>query len=85
MARILIVDDEPKLGHLVVEMLEAPAHEITRVQSGKEALARIGGGGIDLVVTDLRMPEVDGMTVLRETRRRSPGTDVIVMTAYASA
>jgi two-component system response regulator HydG len=85
MASILIVDDEAKLGHLLVEMLESPEHQVTRVTSGKEALAQIAAGDVDLVISDLRMPEVDGMAVLRETRRRSPGTDVIVMTAYASA
>jgi DNA-binding NtrC family response regulator len=84
MAKILIVDDEAKLGRLLVEMLEG-SHEVARVGGGRDALARIASGELDVVVTDLRMPDVDGMEVLRETRRRSPSTDVVLMTAHATA
>jgi len=85
MARILIVDDEVKLGRVLVEMLEGAGHDAARAAGGREALARIPGGGFDIVLTDLRMPEIDGMAVLRETRRASPGTDVVIMTAHATA
>jgi DNA-binding NtrC family response regulator len=83
--RILIVDDEAKLGKVLVEALESVGHEVEWLKSGRDALGRVDAGGVDVVVTDLRMPGMDGMAVLRETRRRSPGTDVVVMTAYASA
>ena len=85
MARILIVDDEPKLGRVLVEMLEGVGHDVSHASGGAEAIKRIAAGDLDVVVTDLRMPEVDGMTVLREIRRRSPGTDVVLMTAHATA
>jgi DNA-binding NtrC family response regulator len=85
MARILIVDDEAKLGRVLVEVLDGRGHQVERVTGGREALARVAGGGVDIVVTDLRMPGVDGMEVLRETRRLSPGTEVVLMTAYATA
>jgi DNA-binding NtrC family response regulator len=85
MARILIVDDEPKLGRVLVEMLEGAGHEVTRAGGGREALVQIGAQAPDIVLTDLRMPEVDGMAVLRETKQRSPGTDVVIMTAHATA
>ena len=85
MARILITDDEAKLGRVLVEALEDRGHWIERVGSGQAALARIAAGGVDIVVTDLRMPGVDGMEVLRQTRQISPGTDVVMMTAYATA
>jgi DNA-binding NtrC family response regulator len=85
MARILIVDDEAKLGRALVEVLEVTGHEVMRASGGREAITRIASADLDIVLTDLRMPEVDGMTVLRETRKRSPQTDVVIMTAYATA
>ena len=85
MARILIVDDEPKLGRVLVEMLEGMGHDVSHAGGGAEAIKRIAAGDLDVVVTDLRMPDVDGMTVLREVRRRSPGTDLVLMTAHATA
>jgi len=84
MARILIVDDEPRLGRVLVEMLEGVGHDVSLAAGGADALKRIAADDLDVVVTDLRMPEVDGMTVLREVRQRSPGTDVILMTAHAT-
>jgi DNA-binding NtrC family response regulator len=85
MARILIVDDEPKLGRVLVEMLEGAGHDVAHAGGGADAIKRIAAGGLDVVVTDLRMPEVDGMAVLREVRQKSPGTDVVLMTAHATA
>ncbi|WP_242337374.1 sigma-54 dependent transcriptional regulator [Anaeromyxobacter sp. SG66] len=85
MARILVVDDEPKLGKLVAEMLELDGHELERATSGRDALVRLAASRFDLVVTDLRMPDVDGLAVLRAARALPQPPDVIVMTAYASA
>jgi DNA-binding NtrC family response regulator len=85
MARILIVDDEPKLGRVLVEMLEGAGHNVDHATSGAAAIRRIATGDLDVVVSDLRMPDVDGMAVLREVRRASPGTDVVLMTAHATA
>ena len=84
MARVLIVDDEAKLGRVLVEVLEGRGHQVERVANGREALARIAARPVDIIVTDLRMPDVDGMEVLRRARSTSPGTDVVVMTAFAS-
>jgi DNA-binding NtrC family response regulator len=85
MARILVVDDEPKLGKIVAEMLELDAHEVVRAGGGREALVRLAAEPVDVVVTDLRMPEVDGLAVLRAARARDPAPEVIVMTAFATA
>jgi len=84
MARILIVDDEPKLGRVLAEMLEGAGHDVAHVTGGRDAITRIEGGGLDVVLTDLRMPGADGMVVLRATRRSSPSTDVVLMTAHAT-
>ena len=82
--KILIVDDEAKLGRVLVEMLEGAGHEVMRAGGGAEALVRIAQADLDIVITDLRMPDVDGMAVLRATRRGSPRTDVMLMTAHAT-
>ncbi len=85
MARILVVDDEPKLGQLAAEMLQVDGHLVTLAAGGREALQRLAGDRFDVVLTDLRMPEVDGLAVLRDARSRSPSPEVVVMTAYGTA
>ena len=85
MARVLVVDDEPKLGKLVVEALQLDGHSVARATGGKTALVELQTRIFDVVVTDLRMPDVDGMAVLQRARELVPPCDVIVMTAYATA
>ncbi len=85
MARVLVADDEPKLGNVVAQMLELDGHEVVRVEGGTEALARLGEGRFDVVVTDLRMPKVDGLAVLRAARALPRPPEVVVMTAHATA
>ncbi len=85
MARVLIVDDEPKLAALLAEALELDGHDVARAGGGKEALARLSSGAFDVVVTDLRMPEVDGLAVLRAARARPAPPEVVLMTAHAAA
>jgi DNA-binding NtrC family response regulator len=83
-ARILVVDDEPKLGKLVTEMLELDGHSVVRSEGGRAALLELRAGPVDVVVTDLKMPEIDGMAVLREARARPSAPDVLMMTAFGS-
>ncbi len=85
MARILVADDEPKLGAVLAEALELDGHEAIRVGGGREAVARLESGGFDVVVTDLRMPEVDGLAVLRAARALPAPPEVVLMTAHATA
>ena len=85
MARVLVVDDEPKLGRVVAQMLELDGHAVTRAGGGREALERLGEERFDVVVTDLRMPEVDGLAVLRAARALGPPAEVVLMTAYGTA
>lgn len=85
MSRVLVVDDEPKLGRFVQEMLELDGHEVARVASGREALVVLASPpAFDVVITDLRMPEVDGLAVLRAARARAPAPEVVLMTAYGT-
>src|SRR2546426_3148231 len=85
MARVLVVDDEPKLGKLVSEALVLDGHAVTRVGSGRAALAELQKEAFEVVVADLRMPDVDGLGVLQAARARTPPAEVILMTAHATA
>ena len=85
MARVLVVDDEPKLGRYVAQMLGLDGHDVVRAAGGREALALLGEHAFDVVVTDLRMPEVDGLAVLRAARNRPGPPEVVLMTAHATA
>jgi DNA-binding NtrC family response regulator len=85
MARVLVVDDEPKLGRYVAQMLGLDGHQVVRSAGGREALARLAEEPFDVVVTDLRMPEVDGLAVLRAARSRAAPPEVVLMTAHATA
>jgi DNA-binding NtrC family response regulator len=85
MARVLVVDDEPKLGRVVGEMLELEGHAVARAAGGREAIARLAEEPFDVVVTDLRMPDADGLAVLRAARSRASPPEVVLMTAYGTA
>ena len=85
MAQILIADDEPKLGKLIVEMLTAAGHRAAHVTGGRAALDSRKNSPSDILLTDLRMPDLDGMAVLREAKQLAPATDVVIMTAHATA
>jgi two-component system response regulator HydG len=85
MARVLVVDDEPKLGKFVSQALELDGHEAVRASGGREALDLLAERPFEIVVTDLRMPEVDGLAVLRAARARPVPPEVIIMTAFGTA
>ena len=85
MARVLIVDDEPKLGKLVSEALALDGHAVTQAGGGRVALAELQKEAFEIVVADLRMPDVDGLGVLQAARARMPPAEVILMTAHATA
>lgn len=81
MAKILIVDDEPRIRELIREHLQHDGFACEEATDGSAALATLGVGGIDLVILDIMMPFVDGMTCLREMRKRRIDTPVIMLTA----
>ncbi|HEY8206896.1 MAG TPA: sigma-54 dependent transcriptional regulator [Myxococcaceae bacterium] len=85
MAHVLVADDEAKLGKLVAEALELDGHRVSRVHGGRPALVELAARPYDVVISDLRMPEVDGLHVLREARKKEPPPEVILMTAYGTA
>src|SRR5262245_24411616 len=68
--RILVVEDEPLIAALLTDMLTADGHEVDSVGTGAAALQRIAQQAYDLIVSDLRMPELDGPGLYRELKRR---------------
>src|SRR5699024_476329 len=81
MAKILIVDDEPRIRDLIRAHLEHDGFSCEEAGGGGAALAALSGGDVDLVILDIMMPFVDGMTCLKEMRSRKINTPVIMLTA----
>jgi two-component system response regulator PilR (NtrC family) len=83
-ARVLVVDDEQSMRDLLAIMLRQTGYEVAVADGGETAIERLKAETFDLVVTDLRMRKVDGLTVLKAAKEHSPRTVVLVVTAYAS-
>lgn len=81
MAKILVVDDEPRIRDLIREHLQHSGYTCSEAGDGSQALSILSQGGIDLVILDIMMPFMDGMTCLREMRSRKITTPVIMLTA----
>lgn len=80
--RILIVDDEPEMRHLLSVALAD--YDVVEARDGEEALEEIGDEPPDLVITDLRMPGIDGYTLVRRLKARFPETPVLAISGYAT-
>ena len=84
MSKILVVDDKENMRKVLESAFIAKGLDVDTAAGGEEALRRLSSTGYDVVVTDLKMPRVDGMGVLREAKRACPETEVIVITAYGT-
>jgi len=84
MATILIVDDMKNYLWMLSELLQQQGYEVLTCEKAVDAKALLAEGQIDLLLTDLRMEEEDGMSLLTHTRAACPATSVIMMTAYGS-
>lgn len=82
--RVMVVDDDPALLRLLSMRLSAVGYEVTAVESGEKAVAQIPTFQPHLVITDLRMDGMDGMTLFDMIHRRSPALPVIILTAHGS-
>ena len=78
--RLLIVDDDPSIHELIQAMLAGAAWNADSVLNGEEALARLATHSYDLVLTDILMPGMDGLTLLGRSARHYPGLPVVMMT-----
>lgn len=84
MASIMIVDDNEGLRKVMGELLSVSGHDVTLVEDGAVALDELRGEPADLVITDIYMPEMDGIEFLLHLRRTSPDTPVVAMSAGGS-
>ena len=83
-ARLLLVDDDPGLLKLLGMRLVSEGYSVTTAESGPEALRVLGRDKVDLVVSDLRMDEMDGLQLFAEIQKVQPGMPVIILTAHGS-
>src|SRR5437773_2701815 len=79
--RCLVVDDEPRLRRVLVRLLEGEGFTCLEAGSGVEALEQLEQESVPLVISDLRMPQMDGVALLREIMHRWPDTAVVMVTA----
>jgi DNA-binding NtrC family response regulator len=82
---ILVVDDEEMMRGLLSKILEKDGYSILSASSGAEALKIIDEGKVDLVITDVKMPEMNGFDLLKHIKEKTPQVGVIVMTAFGDA
>lgn len=83
-SKVLVVDDELSVATTVKAIMQLDGNEVTAVTNGKEALELLRKHEFDVVLTDLRLDDLDGIEVLRETQRLWPDTVAIMLTGYAS-
>jgi two-component system response regulator PilR (NtrC family) len=84
MGRILIVEDESGMRGMLSIMLKGEGHEVVTCNDGVQGIERVKDGGLDLIITDLKMPGADGIEVLKVAKRFLPAAQVIVVTAFGT-
>jgi len=81
--RILVVDDDPDIRQVLLDRMSSFGYVVETAIDGCEALDALRQGGFDGMLLDMRMPEIDGLEVLRRTRKSHPGLPVVVVTALS--
>ncbi len=84
MSKLLIVDDELGMRQFLTHLFQREGHEVTVAASGKEAMELLRREPVDLIISDVRMPDMDGIELLRSARELIPGVEVVMMTAFAN-
>src|SRR3954468_10124536 len=83
-ATILVVEDDTAMRTFLREALEEEGYAVEAVAGGRSGIERVQRGGVDLVVSDVKMPDLDGLDMLREIKAVSPSPHVITITAFGS-
>jgi DNA-binding NtrC family response regulator len=83
--KILVADDEPTIVSTLIDSLDALGYQAIGVRNSKEALKSIGKIAFDLVITDIRMPEKNGIDLMQEIKSKYPNLPVVIMTGYPMA
>src|SRR2546422_1647372 len=84
MATILVVDDEKNYLWMLEELFQGEGYEVLTCERAEDALPLLTEGRVDLLLTDLRMAEMDGMALLGRVREMSPASSTIIMTAFGT-
>jgi len=84
MAKILVVDDHESMRESLINSIEREGFIVKGVESGEKAIESISLEHFDLVITDLKMPDISGLEVIRKVKKISPSTEIILITAYGS-
>jgi len=82
--RVLVVDDEPMVTRSCRRVLTEAGYRVDTTASGREGMDRALSEDFDLVMTDLRMPDMDGMDLVRTLKRERPGTAMVIITGYGT-
>jgi len=82
--RILLIEDTRPLARVYIEYMRAESYQVTHVETGQAALAVIDSEAPDAIVLDLKLPDMDGLDILRHVQEHAPATSVIVITAHGS-
>ena len=80
MPRILIIDDEESIRNVLCSLLEDAGYEVMEAENGRVGIQQCGRTPVDLVITDIIMPEREGLETIRELRRLYPGMKIFAMT-----
>lgn len=83
-SRIVIIDDEKRMCDSLAALLTGDGHDVMAFEHSPEAVGTIEKGRVDLVITDIKMPDMDGLEILRRVKEIDEGIPVILLTAYAS-
>jgi two-component system, NtrC family, response regulator PilR len=84
LGRVLVVDDELSIRQMLSFALRREGYDVSTAENGRVAVTMLEGADVDVLVTDVRMPEMSGVALLAEAKRIDPAISVIVMTAYGS-
>lgn len=82
--RILVVDDQESMREMLSELLQMMGYETRAVEGGEQALQSLQEAATDLVITDLNMPGMDGMELMKRIKTLHPGLPVIIITGYGT-
>src|SRR5260221_2310934 len=82
--KILVVDDEQSMTQFLGIVLRKEGYEVSTVQNVRDAVDNVKAENCDVVITDIRMPGMDGIQLLQGIKKHDPGLPVVIMTAYAS-
>jgi excisionase family DNA binding protein len=82
--RVLVVDDEESIRDLLSKTLALAEYDVDTAPEGRAAVAQLRIHAYDLLITDLKMPVMDGLTLIREARRLAPRLPIVIITAYST-